>query len=413
MAPLGEFLRNLLVSAISLTLCGMMIAWVWAARRLRAGRPLLPPGQDRDVPWGLKTVFLVFVTWVAVNVAIGSAYFHLTGGSRRSPELTHSEQMLVVAMINGTLLVLVPLLLQATSNARLADLGLGSGRVGRQFLIGALAFLLVAPVVYLVNGLAVLIWSPEKHPLEQMVRAAPSAQIAYLALISAVLLAPAAEEMIFRGIIQGWLSRLFSRALAKPALVVDERFGFEPSDIAVAPVERESRWRWLLRFPVPGIDLAAQPGLARALPIVLTSALFAVVHLPQWPAPLAIFVLSLGLGIVYQRTGSLVATFFTHALFNGFSTLVLFLAILTGAGSTPKTPGVAMSSAIIQDLLQEPLTINGRAGLMIKSKTFIQPYFPIGAGFDGCYSSSSLRNLRLGAGAHTDPCSPIVSLPVP
>ena len=39
-------------------------------------------------------------------------------------------------------------------------------------------------------------------------------------------------------------------------------------------------------------------------PVVMTSALFAAVHLPQWPAPIAIFFLSVGLGLVYQRTGS-------------------------------------------------------------------------------------------------------------
>ena len=50
--------------------------------------------------------------------------------------------------------------------------------------------------------------------------------------------------------------------------------------------------------------------------------------MPQWPAPLAIFFLSVGLGAVYQRTGSLIASFVMHALFNGLGTMMLFLAIL-------------------------------------------------------------------------------------
>ena len=50
--------------------------------------------------------------------------------------------------------------------------------------------------------------------------------------------------------------------------------------------------------------------------------------MPQWPAPVAIFLLSLGLGALYQRTGSLVASFVLHAAFNGFSTLTLILVAL-------------------------------------------------------------------------------------
>ena len=45
------------------------------------------------------------------------------------------------------------------------------------------------------------------------------------------------------------------------------------------------------------------------------------VHAPQWPAPIALFVLSLVIGTVYHRTGSLIAAIFMHATFNGLSTL--------------------------------------------------------------------------------------------
>jgi membrane protease YdiL (CAAX protease family) len=49
-------------------------------------------------------------------------------------------------------------------------------------------------------------------------------------------------------------------------------------------------------------------------------------HLPQWPAPIAIFLLSIALGTVYQRTGSLLASITMHATFNGINTLLLLLA---------------------------------------------------------------------------------------
>jgi membrane protease YdiL (CAAX protease family) len=83
---------------------------------------------------------------------------------------------------------------------------------------------------------------------------------------------------------------------------------------------------------------------------VITSAVFAAVHLPQWPAPLAIFFLSMGLGVVYRRTGSLIASFAMHALFNGFGTLMLFVAILAGRAVNPKALPTATCSAIAPEV---------------------------------------------------------------
>ncbi len=65
------------------------------------------------------------------------------------------------------------------------------------------------------------------------------------------------------------------------------------------------------------------PGTA----IVLTSLLFALLHAPQWPAPIPLFILSVGLGIVTYRTGSLLSPICMHALFNGVSTAAMFLML--------------------------------------------------------------------------------------
>jgi hypothetical protein len=66
------------------------------------------------------------------------------------------------------------------------------------------------------------------------------------------------------------------------------------------------------------------------LGIVLTSLIFASVHAAQWPAPLALFPLAVVIGTVYYRTGSLIAAVCMHAMFNGISTLMLFIAVLSG-----------------------------------------------------------------------------------
>jgi len=66
----------------------------------------------------------------------------------------------------------------------------------------------------------------------------------------------------------------------------------------------------------------------RLLPVVLTSVVFAGVHFEQMPAPLAIFPLSIVLGLLYETTGSLIPSFVLHALFNGFNTTLLVAALL-------------------------------------------------------------------------------------
>jgi membrane protease YdiL (CAAX protease family) len=57
--------------------------------------------------------------------------------------------------------------------------------------------------------------------------------------------------------------------------------------------------------------------------VVITSILFAIIH-PGWSAPI-IFILSLGLGYAYERTGNLWVPLTIHLLFNSFQTAMFLL----------------------------------------------------------------------------------------
>jgi hypothetical protein len=63
---------------------------------------------------------------------------------------------------------------------------------------------------------------------------------------------------------------------------------------------------------------------------VLVSVIFAAMHGPVWPSPVPLFFFSLGLGVLYQRTGGLVAPVVLHAMLNGLTTLLLYLTVLAG-----------------------------------------------------------------------------------
>ncbi|MEA2629990.1 MAG: hypothetical protein QOE66_209 [Chloroflexota bacterium] len=394
--PQAAFWLSLLSLLFCATLGAMVAAWTWAIGRWRSGRPLLPEPKPRVVPWGTGTVLLVFFAWLAVNIIVSVGYLKLAGVGKARRMPTPTEQMAVVSLINLILLAVIPAILRLTGRAKLADLGIELRGLGRQALAGAVGFLLIAPLVYTLNGLAVLVFEQNKHPLEQMVVAEPTAGIACLAFLSAVVLAPAAEELIFRGIIQSWLTKLFRPSEVDEELDVavgpDSTPGV-PGDLTPDPPEggifavsvplavsegevdspadrtrpsEEARVAPPETVLGPPAEMPVEsrqagrrgPAIRRWLrsqaPILITSAVFAAVHLPQWPAPLAIFFLSIGLGVVYQRTGSLIASFVMHALFNGFGTMMLFAAILAGKGGVnPKALPTATCSTTTPEVPEE------------------------------------------------------------
>jgi membrane protease YdiL (CAAX protease family) len=315
-------------------LMGMLTASIWALGRLLARQPIFPVLQKapQRVPWGVGSVLLVILLWIVVNIGVSVTYMTWSGArvAKRIPSL--AEQMAGVSLINSALLIIIPGTLRLTTGAALTDLGLRRQELAKQLWAGTLGFLILTPPVYVIYALAARIWHPSQHPLQRMVLDHPTAGIACLAVLSAVLLAPAAEELVFRGIIQSWLTQWTLRSLPDEPAPAMERDGLEDQAIDVIPA----------LAPVPQTQNRSF-GSAQ-LPIVVTSALFAAVHADQWPAPVPIFFLAVGLGLAYQRTGSLVASFVMHALFNGFSTLILFQAVLVGHPANPKIAPTATCS---------------------------------------------------------------------
>lgn len=386
----------LLTSLLAVVAAGMFTAVAWAAVRVWQGRALLPdwPDRPRIVPWNAVTVVAVILTWVVVNVSVSSVYLqlrphrdgHLASPPARKtlpdkansatkpgpsgpvkaaddPVFSFTEQMVLVSIFNGVLLVVLPFGLRTFARADWDDLGLTGESLARHVKLGSVAFLVITPVVMATNALAQRVWPPNKHPLEHMLREQASPGLVALAYLSAALLAPAAEELIFRGVIQGWLRRLvfnngFGRK-GRPSSLAK----LTSSDPYANPEGHDPKgafrpW-WLPRIPklwtTSSVDTAQSPPdfgfetgdsdldgvrrsrgfAARMLPVVLTSLLFAAVHYQQMPAPVAIFPLAMVLGVLYETTGSLVPSLTLHALFNAFNTTLLLVALLAQTHARP------------------------------------------------------------------------------
>lgn len=187
----------------------------------------------------------------------------------------------------------------------LAGAGLGLA-VGFGALVAS--WVLVALSTLLLQGLDYPAENTAQEPLidgvRELVGGRPEIAVPAVILVM-VLFAPAVEELVFRGAVFGGLHRL--------GRLISRRLGGREGGSKEDP-EEGSRAAGLASF---------------VLASLLSSALFALLHLSPVILP-ALFVLSIALCALYERTGSLLPPFVAHATFNAFPTLLI---ILLGLGA--------------------------------------------------------------------------------
>ena len=206
----------------------------------------------------------VLVLWFLTNIV---------GSSNRLVELdTH---MLIVGAIFSLLLVAIVLSFLVLRSRNPLDLfGLEGVAFSVNFKAACVGLLAALPVVYFIHSLCLLLLGDdaEPQPLIQFLAQNPSLENRLLLIGTALVVAPVAEEVIFRGYIFGVLCRY------------------------------AGRW-WAL---------------------LISALLFAAIH-AHIPSLAGLFALAVTLTLVYEGTGSLWAPILMHSLFNGI-TVVFTLA---------------------------------------------------------------------------------------
>jgi membrane protease YdiL (CAAX protease family) len=245
------------------------------------------------------------------------------------------------------------------SGAPLKTMGLTRERWRPNLALGYLGWLILAPLAFAAFALAILLLAPnpDKHPLTDLGERAGRREWILFAF-QAVVLAPALEELLFRGLLLPWLLRPPKSDGGEPELILKPQY--RGHVVYAAAV--------LLATQTPTLTDALRSGQARPildasgpflflmllLPLYLIlpfsrrvrrwahlatpqavracfadAALFAAVHANVWPSPIPLFILGLGLAWLTARTHSLVPALIAHALFNAVA--VVYLALGGGA----------------------------------------------------------------------------------
>lgn len=238
-----------------------------------AGSPRPPAGFTPLA--GLALFYAMMVLGMVGSVLTGRLVVG-EGSGDEAVTLTLAEQTMIVLGHSAGQVIIVGVVLWLAHRARTPE----APRTGvaRAALIGAGALILAWPVLQSAAAAAGLVveflrGEPPEHiahdTLSLMLDSPPSAWLAVMG-VTVVVVTPVLEEVAYRGILQQTLSGV---------------------------------------------------GLGRWTAILVTSAVFALMHagVARWHALAALFVLSVALGWVYEKTGRLAAAISMHVLFNAMN----------------------------------------------------------------------------------------------
>lgn len=337
---------------VGLGFISLLAGWLTVRDYLR-GQGLAEHEPRRPVPWNGAHVALVLMFFVGLSMIVG-VWFYQRAESAHLADLDTDPALLfrITAATSAIQLLsagFALVMLKRLAGASWEDLGLDFDFFAADVGLGVRAFLVAAAPVYAVQILLTT-WFPSEHPIQTLMEQATPASL-WLATLSAVVVAPFAEEVVFRLLFQGWLEKAMgrfskaarpghSRTSSSPGLDPVAHLGsakeLEPFSTGIAPTDHRTD---PIALPLTGQDnpysspraplQSALPAerthrsMANILSIVLSSALFAVLH--SWPDMVALFLFALMLGYLYQRTHRVFASIVMHACLNLTSVCMLWV----------------------------------------------------------------------------------------
>ena len=285
-----------------------VILWQEVFRsRLRRGAPLLELEPRRTVPWGFAQVLLVFLTIYILPLFITGLLlsdYDLSEGLKHltAEEMGHCVYLMSIANVAG--LAVAIFLLSVWCKTTIYDFGLVPSKIRHDVWLGLIAFLMLAGPVYAIQAVLGFFIKPD-HPILRWLDKDATGHSYMIAFNTAVIVAPIAEELVFRVILQGWLEKV---ALTRPL-----RRSAGENNVPLHAVSQVVATDAEIRTHLP------EDRQVSLWPIVISATVFATMHVGQGPSPIPLFFLAIGLGYIYQRTHRVLPCITVHALLNATS----------------------------------------------------------------------------------------------
>jgi membrane protease YdiL (CAAX protease family) len=211
------------------------------------------------------------------------------------------------SLVAGSLASALWTLVRTASTPRL--LGMASGKVPRDVMVGVLVFLWITPLVLVVN-VAISQWTEVQyeHPVIDSLRGRSWAFP--LLFVSAVIFAPLWEEYAFRFLLVNWLDTIRTHGLDFKAMV----FGRPKAEVGLT-VESE--------LDLEGNVAESHSQRLESYPpwwiAIVSGLLFGLAHFEYGVSWVPLVVLGTVLARVYQLQRSILPCFLIHALFNSLA----------------------------------------------------------------------------------------------
>ncbi|ADB17832.1 Abortive infection protein [Pirellula staleyi DSM 6068] len=352
----------LVINFITLTLLGLSIGgWIVSFGKWRRGEAILPHTPRLPVPWGLLdlvacVLILIFFSALAIQSLISLGYLPPKVALesldiRGQTAIIGSEgiaKLLTMVAIIG--------LICYRFRASAFDLGCDLKMLGHDVQLGTVAFAMIAPVIFTIQGVLVTFWKPSKHPLMETLRDLPNPTLFVVIAFSAVIVAPLVEEFFFRVLLQGWIERVVtyrreggfellfggrpnaaSPPLASSATETASLPGEAPTCAMPVLLKQESPPTEAPADAALLVDVSSTraPRLRHSMIAIFTSSIiFALMHYSHGPDWVALTILALVLGFLYHRTHRITPSLVVHFLLNFLSLLALYSEVFL----SPSTP---------------------------------------------------------------------------
>lgn len=229
------------------------LGYRWSRLSPRKSLPEWLPRREACRP---DIMVLGCIAWTFVPPVVASLFAAGAGNSLRRIQLNVASQATVIAIVGSVVLMTGS---HGSSHWRERLSGLRLGLTG--FLLSVL------PVYALMWALGPYRTDQSEHPFLKMIHSGGARELVVWVFLSAVILAPMAEELIFRVVLQGGLQTV----LSPPAVI------------------------WGVAVVFCGIHASS---------------------VERIPDAIALFPLALILGVIYQRSSSYVAVVTMHLCFN-------------------------------------------------------------------------------------------------